>query len=63
MACSTILVIVILYQRYWADTALIVSQNNVDSGRLSNINNMERQGGMVAPRLKHSVQLNDLELE
>ena len=63
MACSTILVIVILYQRYWADTALIVSQNNVDSGRLSNINNMESQGGMVAPRLKHSVQLNDLELE
>ena len=63
MVCSTILIIVILYQRYWADTALIVSQNNVNSGSLSNITNMESQGAMVAPRLKHSVQLNDLELE
>ena len=31
---------------------------------LSNITSLESQGGaMVAPRLKHSVQLDDLELE
>ena len=56
MVCSTILVIVILYQRYWAP-------DTVPPDNASCSTNIESLGPMVAPRLKHSVRLEDLELE
>ena len=72
VVCSTILVIVILYQRYWANTSVPMSHTRrgedktVNPSRLTDIKNIESQAAlaaMVAPRLKHSVRLDDLELE